>query len=416
MTLPAMAEDRPLLSLVMIVKNEARSLRETIASVKPFVDRYTILDTGSTDGTQALIKEAFGETPGEVAEEPFVDFATSRNRALELAGAHTVFTLMLSGDETLVNGEALRKFCEEHRNHTGAHHGAYYVRVELGTQVYDSARLARSDAGWRFVGATHEMLTKEKTPPPSVRVPDAHIHHDIAHRTQKGQRQRWQLDLRLLTEEQKKKPNDTRTQFFLAETLECLGEHKRAFEAYEKRVKMGGWQEEVYESLYRMARVSKAAQRPWPDVQQRFLDAYAHSPHRAEPLFQIAWHYYEKKSWPLTYLFAARAAKIPFPEKANLFVDADVYKTKLNDLVGTSAFYVNELDEGEAAVRRALEHMPGDARLMKNLDFYEQKKKKGAPKGDQPKQPKAEPPRATEPTVTPPETPPAETSADTGES
>ena len=50
---------RPLLEFVMLVKNEAKSIVETINSVKDHVDRWTILDTGSTDGTQDLIREAF---------------------------------------------------------------------------------------------------------------------------------------------------------------------------------------------------------------------------------------------------------------------------------------------------------------------------------------------------------------------
>ncbi len=111
-------------------------------------------------------------------------------------------------------------------------------------------------------------------------------------------------------------------------------------------------------------------------MQQRYLEAHAHSPHRAEPLFQIAWHWYEKKNWPLTYLFASRGAKIPFPEASNLFIDADVYRTKLNDLVGTSAFYLGEYEEGEAATRRSLSYAPDDPRLLKNLEFYEQRKRK----------------------------------------
>ena len=89
----------------MIVKNEAMSISATIQSVKGIVDRYCILDTGSTDNTTALIKEAFGSTPGAIYSEPFVDFATTRNRVLELAGTDCLYTLMLSGDEYLKNGE-----------------------------------------------------------------------------------------------------------------------------------------------------------------------------------------------------------------------------------------------------------------------------------------------------------------------
>src|SRR5262249_34775869 len=79
-----------------------------------------VLDTGSTDGTQALVRVAFGATPGDVPEEIFVDFGASRSRALELLGTQAVFSLMLSGDETLVDGAALRRFCEEHAGAPGA--------------------------------------------------------------------------------------------------------------------------------------------------------------------------------------------------------------------------------------------------------------------------------------------------------
>ena len=81
----------------MIVKNEAASIAKTIESVRGVVDRYCI--------TVALIKSAFGSTPGHVYTEPFVDFATTRNRVLQLAEKECQYTLMLSGDEYLRNGE-----------------------------------------------------------------------------------------------------------------------------------------------------------------------------------------------------------------------------------------------------------------------------------------------------------------------
>jgi hypothetical protein len=365
---------RPLLSLVMIVKNEARSIRETLASVKPHIDRFTLLDTGSTDGTQALVAEAMAGLPGDLLEEPFVDFGTTRSRALDLAGEQAVFTLMMSGDETLAGGDALRCFCEQHRDASGPPHGAYYVRVRFGETVYDSARIARASAGWRYAGATHEVLTKAGEPPPSIRVQGALIVHDVSHRNATSQARRWQLDLELLSAELARSPGNGRASFYLAQTLECLGRHGEAFDAYERRVALGGWQEEVYESLFRMGRTAAATGRPWPEVQQRYLDAHAHSPHRAEPLFAVAWHWYEQQNWPLTYLFASRGAAIPFPAHATLFVDAEVYDHKLLDLVGTSAFYLGDFHAGEAALRKALVHRPGDARLLQNLAYYEKRR------------------------------------------
>lgn len=89
----------------MIVKDEAASISQTIDSVKGIVDRYCILDTGSTDNTVELIKRSFGSIPGHIYTEPFIDFASTRNRVLELAGTECQYTLMLSGDEYLRNGK-----------------------------------------------------------------------------------------------------------------------------------------------------------------------------------------------------------------------------------------------------------------------------------------------------------------------
>jgi glycosyltransferase involved in cell wall biosynthesis len=96
------AEDkRPLLALVMILKNEAHTITETLKTVKDYVDRYFILDTGSTDGTQDKVREFMQGVPGKIFEEPFIDYGASRNRILELAKETEpcVFTLMLSADE-----------------------------------------------------------------------------------------------------------------------------------------------------------------------------------------------------------------------------------------------------------------------------------------------------------------------------
>ena len=65
----------------MIVKNEAHVIRRCLDSVRPLIDRWVIVDTGSTDGTQALIRELMADVPGELHERPWVDFSTNRNQA-----------------------------------------------------------------------------------------------------------------------------------------------------------------------------------------------------------------------------------------------------------------------------------------------------------------------------------------------
>ncbi len=359
---------RPLISLVMIVKNEARGIRETLESAKPYIDRYCLVDTGSTDGTPEIIRQVMFDIPGELHLEPFVDFGTTRSRALELAGLDAVFTLMLSGDETLHNGKALREFCEEYREGDA---GAYFLPVHFGQQVYDSARLARTDKRWRYVGTTHEVLRAPDGSAVETRVPGSFVKHDLAHRDAKGQQTRWERDLDLLGKAVKDNPADTRATFYLAQTLECLGRHEPALAMYRRRVELGGWKEEVYEAKFRIARMMEMLGESWGEVQQAYLDAYAFSPIRAEPLHAIAQHWCDAKNWPLTYAFAWIGAQIAYPKESHLFIDASVYETKLADLLATSAYYVGEYEMGRAAAASLLARQPHNERYLRNFEFYQ---------------------------------------------
>lgn len=62
---------------------------------------------------------------------------------------------------------------------------------------------------------------------------------------------RAQLDLPLLTKEHAKRPNDTRVMFYLAQTLDLIGELAPALAMYQKRIDAGGWRAEVFEAHMR---------------------------------------------------------------------------------------------------------------------------------------------------------------------
>jgi tetratricopeptide (TPR) repeat protein len=358
-----------LLALVMIVKNEAHGIRATLESVRNAVDWWTIVDTGSDDGTPEIIKETMAETPGELHFAPFVDFSTTRNLALELAEPKARFQLMLSGDETVEGAVELRRFCSDHAEKHGLAHEAYDVSVRFGAgTIYRSPRLTRAGAGWRYEGVTHEALHKPGTPPPSIQLPNVHIDH-TRHGT--DQQRRWLTDLQLLQEATRRDPTETRTAFYLAQTFDCLGMYEPALAAYRRRVELGGWTEEVYEAKVRVASTLAKLDRPWPEVQQAYLDAHTHSAHRAEPLVAIAEYWYRQGNHALSFLFAQRATQIPYPQQCRLFVDDATYEYKAHDLVAIAAYYLGHYDTGRRAAEQALARRPDDARLRENLRHYQ---------------------------------------------
>lgn len=71
------------IALSMIVKNEAPVIARCLASVRPLIDYWLIVDTGSTDGTQDLVREILHDVPGMLYERRWHDFATNRNEALD---------------------------------------------------------------------------------------------------------------------------------------------------------------------------------------------------------------------------------------------------------------------------------------------------------------------------------------------
>jgi len=92
-----------------MVKNGGDTFKQVLEENLEFVDKWTILDTGSTDSTIDIIKEVLvNKKKGQLFCEPFINFRDSRNRLLELAGNSCKYTLMLD-DTYIVKGE-LREF------------------------------------------------------------------------------------------------------------------------------------------------------------------------------------------------------------------------------------------------------------------------------------------------------------------
>ena len=92
----------PKICLSMIVKNEAHVIERCLRSVYPFIDAWVICDTGSTDGTQDIIRRVMAGKPGLVVEQPWQNFAHNRNASLKLAQERGEYVFFIDADETLM--------------------------------------------------------------------------------------------------------------------------------------------------------------------------------------------------------------------------------------------------------------------------------------------------------------------------
>lgn len=272
---------RPLVCLTMILKNEAHCIQRTLDSVKEFVDCWTILDTGSIDGTQVLVQEIMRNVPGRLHEEPFIDFSTSRNRVLHLAKTTSdsvpVFTLMLSADETFSGGPELRNFLDSQR---GLEDGAYSIIMSAENSRWFYPRVLRVDANWTYVGEVHEVPLGPNRETHGVLIPGVVVSHEATDPERRSKRLR-EFDLPMLTKmvEDETRPLIDRAQavWFLAQTYEGLADGMKrdtgstwitykmnAMSFYWRRVEMGnsmGDENDSFKTHYALFRFMNIAEK-----------------------------------------------------------------------------------------------------------------------------------------------------------
>lgn len=360
----------PLLVVVLMVKNESEAMKDTL---KPFVDAgvdsFLIFDTGSTDDTIETTRNYFKErnvTHGIIDQEPFIDFATSRNHALDSAQKafpSACFMVMPDAEWHLQNPHKLLQFCEEHKNENAS---SYLIRIMMGkTMDFYTSRLIRCHKNVCFKGAVHEALTHVSI----EKVPYCYFQMNGTRYGIEKSRKRWARDCELLINEHMKNPHDLRTIFYLAQTYSCLGDHENARRWYEVRCSLKGWDEEDFIAHYRLAQTHESLNN-WPKALETYLKAYSLRPHRAEPLIHLGQHYWETDQKPISYLFAKRACELDYPQNDILFVEKELYQFTRFELLGRVAWYVNEFNIGEEALKKALEANPDYEYLRNNLEFY----------------------------------------------
>ena len=100
-TAPSVGAHRKSICLCMIVKDEADTIAPTLRSCRELIDYWVICDTGSTDGTPALVRQELEGVPGELHDDVWVDFGHNRTRLMERARGRSEYLLLLDADETI---------------------------------------------------------------------------------------------------------------------------------------------------------------------------------------------------------------------------------------------------------------------------------------------------------------------------
>jgi glycosyltransferase involved in cell wall biosynthesis len=356
----------PGIGLMMIVKDEAHVIRRCLDSVRPFVDWWVVADTGSTDGTQDLVREALAGVPGELVERPWVDFGHNRQEVLDLARASAHrgtgdHVLWIDADEQLCGLPDRRPELTE---------SGYHLQVGYAGTTYARLCLVRLDDPWRWVGPIHEYLDLPGARLGSLPAPTVLVSHDGA---RAGDPDTYRKDAALIERALGEDPANPRLQFYLAQSWRDADEPERALAAYATRIdNPAGWDQERWQARYQSALLRERLGEPVAAVVDAHLAAYQHCPWRAEPLVDAARLERSRERYEVALLYARTASAIPMPAGEALFVDSATYLWRAWDEVAVSAYWTGRYDEGLVAARRALAARPDDARLQANVDWCEQ--------------------------------------------
>lgn len=296
------------LGLVMIVKNESERIEACLDAVKPYVDSYTIVDTGSTDDTIQKIDSVLGDKV-TIWYERFVNFGVSRSFALHVAKDTADWLLCLDAD-------MIAHWNPEWTPFTESNIEAYLL--ETSTDSSWSNRLPlliRGNIAWKSVGAVHEYLAKMDDSPIITKVADF-ITIQTENRST-PEKQQWYA--KMLEEElvDTSHPLSPRSLFYLAKTYQELGD-SRALSVYRRRTALLPGAEETYNALVRQGQLEE-----WPHCIVAWMRANEMRPWRLEARYHLARVLREHELYGTAYLWASMNLNEPNPD--SVFVDTWIW-------------------------------------------------------------------------------------------
>jgi len=144
-----------------------------------------------------------------------------------------------------------------------------------------------------------------------------------------------------------------RYHFYLAQSYRDSQQWQKAHDAYLKRAELGGWNEEVFYSLFQVGRLKEILNHPIDEIVKVYFQAYQVNPWRAETLWAAAKICRMYCRFDQAYVFAKQALKLRLPEGA-LFVSQPVYEWAVMDEFCIAAYWSGHYKESKLVGDRLL--------------------------------------------------------------
>lgn len=158
-------------------------------------------------------------------------------------------------------------------------------------------------------------------------------------------------------------PDNSRYMFYLAQSYANAGQYENSLKAYERRSRMGGWDQEVFWSLYCVGRLQEVLKVSEDQVIASYAKAYEFRPTRAEPLARIAEILLRKGAPRVAMLFLKEAKSIPAPCEG-VFVEKSIYNHGIDLEMADALFLLGKKEESKDLFKKvaALETTPASVK------------------------------------------------------
>ncbi len=339
--------------LSMIVKNEAHVIRRCLDSVRPVIDHWVIVDTGSTDGTQDVIRAAMADLPGTLVERPWVDFAHNRTEALKLARPLADYSLIIDADDELI---IPADFVMPKLRAAG-----YRFEIVDEHTRYWRKQLVNNKFDWYYRGVLHEFLYCSKEPETPVFPLSMRRGDDGARHRDKSATAR---DIEVLEKALAVEADPymiARYMMYLGNTYDDLGDYSKAIDCYLKRADLGYWDQEIYMSLLMAAVNVERLEGP----NERALGLYDRAirviPTRAEARHGASRCCRHMKDFAAGYRYAEAARSLTMPSEG-ISLNPWVYQYGVLEELAFSAYQIGQYRVCLSACLEILgqAHVPSD--------------------------------------------------------
>lgn len=370
-----------MLSLAMIVKNEARTVRAAVESLEDAIDEIIVgVDITSNDGTREVLEDLGATTfdihlSEELALKKSVDgkkewgFSKARNQVLRKCDPAN-WRVILDGHETIRDAQLLKAaVCLAQTNECDGIQALVYFEPDafgVPTIQFGSVRVLAPSV--RYVNPLHNVPLVERPYVAHEVIVEHHKSQQATEDREARDTQRSDTNIAGFLQELKEKPTHARSWFYLGVAYMENGQFAHAVPAFEKCLAYSRWDEERWQSRVNIG-TCKSKLCDMTGARNSFVKAISEFPARAEAYYHLGFLAYQQKNYYEAEVWLAKCVEMPLPV-CKLFVSTKIYLVDRYDLLSMVYHHMGRYLDAVVWGNKALVAAPVHTRIQRNVELW----------------------------------------------